>query len=317
MRSTASPGARPRTASARPTTCRSSRSPPTRFATRGSRVHSPLERGGLLLGEPLVNAPGDAVPAVVFLRTAVPGLDDDATEYSLRLAAGVWDAARAALAPGEVVVGWFHSHPDIGAFFSGTDRRTQAGFFPHPFSVGWVIDPVRREQAWFVGPRSRELANAASSRSVARATRLGGDGIRRWPPLPLRQNGGRERASRPAGPIRASTSHSRDARATGRFRPTHPQGAPEARARPLRARGRLSPGVKTAILFGALALIAAAGRLDRPAAEPAARAGRDAVRQPDRQLLRHRRQARRRGRRDARATCATCRRRARWRTSSG
>jgi len=122
-------------------------------------VHSPLERGGLLLGEPLVNAPGDAVPAVVFLRTAVPGLDDDATEYSLRLAAGVWDAARTALLPGEVVVGWFHSHPDIGAFFSGTDRRTQAGFFHHPFSVGWVIDPVRREQAWFVGPRSRELAN--------------------------------------------------------------------------------------------------------------------------------------------------------------
>ena len=122
-------------------------------------VHSPLERGGLLLGEPLVNAPGDGVPAVVVLRTAVPGLDDDATEYSLRLAAGVWDAARGALAPGEFVVGWFHSHPDIGAFFSGTDRRTQAGFFHHPFSVGWVIDPVRREQAWFVGPRSRELAN--------------------------------------------------------------------------------------------------------------------------------------------------------------
>ena len=122
-------------------------------------VHSPLERGGLLLGEPLVNAPGDTVPAVVVLRTAVPGLDDDATEYSLRLAAGVWDAARAALLPGEIVVGWFHSHPDIGAFFSGTDRRTQAGFFHHPFSVGWVIDPVRREQAWFVGPRSHELGN--------------------------------------------------------------------------------------------------------------------------------------------------------------
>jgi proteasome lid subunit RPN8/RPN11 len=124
-------------------------------------VHSPLERGGLLLGEPLVNAPGDAVPAVVFVRTAVPGLDDDATEYSLRLAAGVWDAARTTLVPGEVVVGWFHSHPDIGAFFSGTDRRTQAGFFHHPFSVGWVIDPVRREQAWFVGPRSQELANGS------------------------------------------------------------------------------------------------------------------------------------------------------------
>ena len=55
------------------------------------------------------------------------------------------------LQPGEFVVGWFHSHPGIGAFFSATDRRTQAGFFHHPFSLGWVIDPQRREQAWFAG----------------------------------------------------------------------------------------------------------------------------------------------------------------------
>jgi hypothetical protein len=120
-------------------------------------VGSPLERGGLLLGEPLLVDAGDAAVAAVFVRTAVPGADGDATGYSLRLRPGVWDAARAMLAPDEIVVGWFHSHPDLGAFFSGTDRRTQADFFRHAFSVGWVIDPLRREQAWFVGPQSREL----------------------------------------------------------------------------------------------------------------------------------------------------------------
>jgi proteasome lid subunit RPN8/RPN11 len=119
---------------------------------------SGCERGGLLVGEPFACAAGDAKPALVFVRAAVPALDDESTGYSLRMNAGVWDAARAALAPGEVVVGWFHSHPGIGAFFSGTDRRTQAGFFAHPFSVGWVVDPVRREQAWFVGPGSLALA---------------------------------------------------------------------------------------------------------------------------------------------------------------
>jgi proteasome lid subunit RPN8/RPN11 len=118
---------------------------------------SALERGGLLVGEALVDAASDAEPAAVFVRAAVPGPDAAATGYSLRLNAPVWDAARAALTPSEVVVGWFHSHPDIGAFFSATDRRTQAGFFHHPFSLGWVIDPVRREQAWFVGPRSKAL----------------------------------------------------------------------------------------------------------------------------------------------------------------
>lgn len=112
---------------------------------------SALERGGLLVGQPLAAGDGDSRPAAVYVRAAVPALDDEATGYSLRMQSGVWDAARLVLQPGEVVVGWFHSHPGIGAFFSATDRRTQAGFFHHPFSLGWVIDPQRREQAWFAG----------------------------------------------------------------------------------------------------------------------------------------------------------------------
>ncbi len=122
---------------------------------------SVLERGGLLIGEPIVEAAGDSLPALVHVRAAVAGTDDEATATSLRLHTGVWDTARAALRPGECVVGWFHSHPGIGAFFSGTDRDTQRGFFHHPFSLGWVIDPQRREQAWFIGPGSRALAPAA------------------------------------------------------------------------------------------------------------------------------------------------------------
>lgn len=118
---------------------------------------SPFERGGLLLGEPLLAANGDTAPALVSVRRAVAGDGSSASSVSLRLDTGVWDAARSALQPSEVIVGWFHSHPDLGAFFSGTDRRTQAGFFSHAFSLGWVIDPVRREQAWFVGPQSLPL----------------------------------------------------------------------------------------------------------------------------------------------------------------
>ncbi|HEY6135208.1 MAG TPA: Mov34/MPN/PAD-1 family protein [Rubrivivax sp.] len=129
------------------------------LAAAWGHVHdSAVERGGLLIGEPFVKASGETTPALVHVRAAVAGLDDEATSMSLRLHTGVWDAARAALQPGEVVVGWFHSHPGIGAFFSGTDRQTQAGFFHHPFSLGWVIDPQRREQAWFVGPLSDGLA---------------------------------------------------------------------------------------------------------------------------------------------------------------
>jgi proteasome lid subunit RPN8/RPN11 len=127
---------------------------------------SVLERGGLLIGEPIVNTAADTLPALVHVRAAVPGLDDEGTSTSLRLHTGVWDAARAAMQPGECVVGWFHSHPGIGAFFSGTDQHTQAGFFHHPFSLGWVIDPQRREQAWFVGRMSRALAPDAVVRLI-------------------------------------------------------------------------------------------------------------------------------------------------------
>ena len=119
---------------------------------------SRLERGGLLVGTPIVRAAGDTNSVLVHVRATVPGLEDDATALSLRLAAGVWDAARAALREHEVVVGWVHSHPGIGAFFSDTDRRTQSAFFNHPFSLGWVIDPKRGEQAWFLGPDARALA---------------------------------------------------------------------------------------------------------------------------------------------------------------
>jgi len=122
---------------------------------------SALERGGLLLGTALYrDATGDAL-AAVHVRAAVAALDDAASALSLQMNTAVWDAARAELAAGEVVVGWFHSHPGLGAFFSGTDRRTQAGFFAQPFSLGWVIDPQRREQAWFAGADSSAVPSQA------------------------------------------------------------------------------------------------------------------------------------------------------------
>lgn len=112
------------------------------------------ERGGLLLGE--VFADGDAVRGsrVVHVTQAVAATDFASSGVSLRMASGVWEEARSRLRPSELVVGWYHSHPGLGAFFSHTDRRTQRAFFPHAYSVGWVVDPQGGESAWFVGPDS-------------------------------------------------------------------------------------------------------------------------------------------------------------------
>ncbi|MFW9779911.1 MAG: Mov34/MPN/PAD-1 family protein [Candidatus Heimdallarchaeota archaeon] len=45
---------------------------------------------------------------------------------------------------GEVVVGWAHTHPGLGLFFSGTDIRTQYAYQQmHPLAFGLVLDPMK------------------------------------------------------------------------------------------------------------------------------------------------------------------------------
>lgn len=112
------------------------------------------ERGGLLLGEVYADGATVSGSRVVHVTQAVAATDFASSGVSLRMASGVWGDARSRLRPTELVVGWYHSHPGLGAFFSHTDRRTQRGFFPHAYSVGWVIDPLGSGSAWFVGPDS-------------------------------------------------------------------------------------------------------------------------------------------------------------------
>jgi proteasome lid subunit RPN8/RPN11 len=127
---------------------------------------SPDEQGGLLLGEVFASDESVSVAEsrAVLVSQAIPALDFSSSGISLRMESGVWERARLALGPQQLIVGWFHSHPGLGAFFSATDRRTQAAFFPHPYSVGWVLDPELDEEAFFVGRES------AAPGEMARAT---------------------------------------------------------------------------------------------------------------------------------------------------
>lgn len=113
------------------------------------------ELGGLLVGRAFS---ADAnFPAtwghLVMVEDFVPSEECQTSGVSLAMGTEVWDKAREYLGD-RIVVGWYHSHPNLGAFFSGTDRRTQRHFFNRPYSVGLVVDPVRGEEAWFVGPEA-------------------------------------------------------------------------------------------------------------------------------------------------------------------
>lgn len=48
-----------------------------------------------------------------------------------------------------VIVGWYHTHLDLGCFLSDKDKKTQEGGFPHTHQVAVVVDPMRKEAAAF------------------------------------------------------------------------------------------------------------------------------------------------------------------------
>jgi proteasome lid subunit RPN8/RPN11 len=131
-------------------------------AIRAHLERAPVELGGILLGRPyrLVDAAG-CERYLVEIAHAVPSRDFDSTAVSLEMETEIWNRARPLIDAGECVVGWYHSHPDLGAFFSGTDRRTQRAVFSHAYSVGVVFDPVRREEAWYLGPDAVALERGA------------------------------------------------------------------------------------------------------------------------------------------------------------
>lgn len=126
----------------------------------------PLELGGLLLGK-VFEIPFTAptpYPWITIIEKALPSQSYRNSSVSLRMGTEVWTRAAPLLESGLMVVGWYHSHPNLGAFFSGTDRGTQAAFFTAPYALGLVIDPVRKEHKCFFGAASEELEPHAIAR---------------------------------------------------------------------------------------------------------------------------------------------------------
>jgi len=120
------------------------------------------EIGGLLVGT--VGRPPQGTEQwkfpIISIECAVESLEFEGTGVSLQMASNVWSAAEPFIIDGRRIVGWYHSHPNLGAFFSGTDRKTQSNFFHHDYSLGYVIDPIRDEEKWFRGRNSELVSDA-------------------------------------------------------------------------------------------------------------------------------------------------------------
>jgi len=119
------------------------------------------ELGGLLLGE-IYRYPYNVehnYPFLSIITDSIPSFDFRNTSVSLQMGTELWNRAQEFINKGKIVIGWYHSHPNLGAFFSHTDRATQKAFFNNPYSIGVVIDPVRFEVKSFIGPEAEELTN--------------------------------------------------------------------------------------------------------------------------------------------------------------
>jgi proteasome lid subunit RPN8/RPN11 len=52
--------------------------------------------------------------------------------------------------PDKILVGWYHTHPKMGVFFSEWDRWLHTYFFPEPWHVALVMEPYSKMGGFFI-----------------------------------------------------------------------------------------------------------------------------------------------------------------------
>ena len=106
-----------------------------------------VELGGVLLGRPYHNNR----QTFVQIEAAIPAVSDDNGPVHFTFTADAWaqiHVDRTAY-PQLEIVGWFHTHPDLGVFYSADDEVVHAAAFTQPWHVGLVVDPVRNQASFF------------------------------------------------------------------------------------------------------------------------------------------------------------------------
>jgi proteasome lid subunit RPN8/RPN11 len=61
--------------------------------------------------------------------------------------------------PGKELVGWFHTHPHMGVFFSSWDHWLHENFYPAPWQVALVIEPYNFWGGFFLQTLDGNLDN--------------------------------------------------------------------------------------------------------------------------------------------------------------
>lgn len=113
-------------------------------------AHSDLNRevGGVLMGHLREGEPHLSIDVLA----ALPAVSDDHGPVHFTFTADAWARIhedRSDQYPDLQIVGWFHTHPDLGVFYSADDVVVHSAAFVMPWQVGLVIDPIRLEGCLF------------------------------------------------------------------------------------------------------------------------------------------------------------------------
>lgn len=113
-----------------------------------SRSNTRTELGGALLGRAFRHEN----KVYVRIEAALPAVSADHGPVHFTFNADTWSQLRTDREknyPNLEIVGWFHTHPNLGVFYSGDDVVVHSAAFTLPWHVGLVVDPVRQEACFF------------------------------------------------------------------------------------------------------------------------------------------------------------------------
>jgi proteasome lid subunit RPN8/RPN11 len=113
-----------------------------------SRSNLETELGGALLGH-VYRSDDETFVEIV---AALPAVSHDHGPVHFTFTADAWSQLhrdRERHYPELTIVGWFHTHPDLGVFFSADDVVVHSAAFVLPWHVALVVDPVRGEGSFF------------------------------------------------------------------------------------------------------------------------------------------------------------------------
>lgn len=105
------------------------------------------ETGGFLIG-----TASEKPRSHVEVRHFVPAVGARSKAASLTFTHDAWATMRREVDerfPDDAIVGWQHTHPNIGIFLSGYDMFIHRHFFSEPWQIALVVDPVKREFGFF------------------------------------------------------------------------------------------------------------------------------------------------------------------------